>query len=285
MPFAYVKNRFVEADVALVSVRERAFRFGDGVFETIAVQDGVPYQWETHAQRLETGLAAIHVSCEISEIHQLSLEIIEKNCLRSGFLRLSVSRGEGSRGYLPSKDMDGPTVVIETMESRRRPDDAIDLWMSAYRRPPADVLPAGVKLMQGMNSSLARMEAREQGCFEALQLLRSEQGDLLCEGSSSNVFWLKDGVLYTPSLDCAPVAGTTRAAILRLSPWPVEEGRYPLEVLQEADAVAMTNVGWQAVAVKSLQPQGWQWQSDAFAAQLRTLLEEDMAAYVASHHA
>ena len=276
MPIAYVQDRFVDDADAMVSVRERGFRFGDGVFETIAVYGGVPYQWDVHMTRLQQGCEVLALRVPSSEFRHLCAELIETNSITDGFLRLSVSRGVGGQGYLPDAGA-GPTVVVETIVRSDVPSEPIRLWLSQWKRPSSEVLPVGVKLMQGLNSTLARQEAIANGCFEALQL--NGDGEI-CEGSSSNVFWLKNGCLYTPKVACGLVAGTTRAAVIRLSSWGVEEGRFLLDDIRDAEAVFVTNVNWQVLAVECLEPQGWAWESSEVAEQVRVLLGRDINVYV-----
>lgn len=280
--FAYVKGKWVSCSEPGLACQERGFRFGDGVFETIAVQQGIPYQWEVHHQRLIRGLETLRIPLPDEDIRQCCLDILQKNEVEQGFVRLSISRGIGSRGYLPvppPSQPQAPTVVIETLPPVDVPRQSVDLWRSQYTKPLSSAIPAGIKTMQGLNSTLARLEAQEHGCFEAL--LTTPQGDI-CEGSSSNIFWFAKGVLYTPSLDCPAVAGTTRAAILRVSPYPILEGCYSLDDLRQADEVFLTNVAWGVLPVRSLKPSGLTWQSTERSLELNTLLAQDIARYVAT---
>ncbi|MBV8939250.1 MAG: aminotransferase class IV, partial [Alphaproteobacteria bacterium] len=97
----YLNDRFVPAGEASVSVQDRGFRFGDGVFETIALRRGEPYQWAFHMQRLEAGLAALRISFNTAPLLGICTELLARNGAESGLLRIAVSRGVGSQGYLP----------------------------------------------------------------------------------------------------------------------------------------------------------------------------------------
>ena len=281
MRYAYIKDKFVDKDQPIISVEERGFRFGDGVFETIRIHDGILYQWELHLERLESGLEALKIPFDTEPLHALSAELIYMNNIPDGILRLSISRGIGSKGYLPTASIT-PTLVIETIEILGLPRGAVSCWTSQVEKISPRALPVNNKLMQGMNSILARMEAQEHECFDALQC--NAAGEIV-ETSSGNIFWVKDNILHTPSLSCGAVAGTTRAAIIRLSPLKVKEGRFPLAELEKAEAVFITNVSWGAQPVGSLQPQGWQWNSLEAVRPYRTLLQDDIEAYVNAHAA
>jgi branched-subunit amino acid aminotransferase/4-amino-4-deoxychorismate lyase len=193
-------------------------------------------------------------------------------------VRIQITRGASGAGYLPG---DGePTLVIETLPRMPAPQEPVTLWLSQYRRIPAASLPIYSKLCQGMNSTLARMEAQEHGCFDALQL---NQEGMICETSSANIFWLRDDILYTPALACGVLEGAMRAAIMELASFPVQETTATLDAMQEAQAVCITNAVWQALAVVALEPASYAWDSAALAQRLNALLNEDICAYSRQH--
>lgn len=278
----YINGRFVNVNRAKISVQDRGFRFGDGVFETIAVYRSTPYQWELHMKRLQAGLRALDIPADIHPLRQAALILISKNGLSDATLRIAISRGVGSIGYLPTGPA-SPTVIIEATPRQMPPADPASLWLSDYEKPSPKALPVAHKLAQGVNSTLVRMQAAQHGCLDGLQ--RNTDG-YICETSSANLFWLTGETLYTPSLECGILAGTTRDAILRISPYRIEEGHYRLETLQEAQAVIATNTNWQAMPVTALQPLGWQWpESVVLAHAIRAALMKDIHAYAAAHHA
>lgn len=280
--YCYLNGKFVPTHQARVSVQDRGFRFGDGVFETIAVYRSIPYQWELHMQRLHDGLHALGIPCDTASLRAPALKLISKNELVDATLRIAISRGVGSIGYLPTGPADS-TVVIEANSRITPPIDTASLWLSEWQKPSPKALPVQFKLAQGVNSTLARAEAAQHGCLDGLQL--NAHGDI-CETASANVFWRVGNTLFTPSLDCGVLAGTTRDAMLRLSPYAVEQGSYALETLQQADAVVATNTAWQVMPIGELRPLGWQFpHSTALAQELRNVLHKDITAYAHSHHA
>ena len=280
--YCYLNGHFLATDRAHISVQDRGFRFGDGVFETIAVYSGMPYQWELHMERLKAGLSALTIPADTDQLRQPALQLISKNGLSDATLRIAISRGVGSIGYLPV-GCACSTVVIEAFERLLPPPDPASLWLSSYEKPSPKALPVQFKLSQGLNSTLVRMEGASHGCQDGLLLNAAGH---ICETSSANIFWLKGETLYTPSLSCGVLNGTTRSAILRVSPYRVKEGAFSLDELQVADAIVMTNTAWQVMPVGSLKPTGWEWPgSTALAVQLRHALHQDVSAYVAAHHA
>lgn len=271
MSFVYLNHHLIPQAEARIPIGDRGFRFGDGVFETIRVVQTAPYQWEYHLQRLIQGLETLRIIFDTNTLLENCKTLITKNQLSDGFLRIAISRGVGSQGYLPTATT--PTLVIETLPLVAPPDKPVTLWLSSYQKPMPASLPLHAKTMQGLNSTLARMEARDHQCFEALLLNHEGQ---ICEGSSSNIFWVKEGALYTPSLDAGVLPGSMREAILRLSPLPVVQGLFPLEALHMAEEVFLTNVAWRALPVSALEPTGYGWQKHSVTETLNSLIHEDM---------
>lgn len=266
-----VNGRFYAEGEPCLRADDRGFRFGDGVFETIPVHGGTIYLWDYHLERLKAGCAMLRMKPPPENLLNDALRLLRQNAMTDAMLRISISRGAGSKGYLPLNP--SPTVVIETLP--RPPASASgSLYLSAWRRPGPLSLPTHCKLAQGLNSTLARLEAEGAGCMDALQL--SEAGHL-AEASSANLFWLKDGVLHTPSLETGALAGVTRRRMLELSPWPVREDLYPLTALEAAEAVFVTNATFGVRAILKLAPQGWQWNSHEAALRLNALRERDIA--------
>jgi aminodeoxychorismate lyase len=279
MAFVILNHELVEAEKATISVQDRGFRFGDGVFETIRVQAGVPYQFDWHMKRLEAGLKAIYIAFDATLLKIDCKTLLKRNDVKDCLLRIQVTRGIGSRGYLPQLSS-SPTVVIETAPLPPFTGAPVSLLLSRYEKISPKAYPTQFKLCQGLNSTLARMEASEQNCFEAL-LLNSERQ--ICETSSGNIFWLKDGTLYTPALDCGVLEGSIRSAVLRFSPYPVREVRTDLDNLMQAEAVYICNAAWKILAVEKLQPAKVQWQSNPLASTLNKLLDQDIASYIQTY--
>ena len=246
--YVYLKGCFIPQSKARISIYERGFRFGDGVFETMRVSSGKVYQLKLHLNRIKKGLELLKIKFDACDLENICDELIKKNDINDGFCRISISRGVGGQGYLPNREA-SPTLVIETSRINDRYDDAVDLWVSSYKKVPNESIPSDAKTMQGLNSTLARMQAQENGCFEALML---DSNNNICETSSGNIFWVKGGKLYTPSLKNPILPGTMRHAVIKLSPLEVIEGVFDLNTIKSADEIFITNVAWIALPVKKI---------------------------------
>ena len=228
----FLNGEFVPEEKAVVSVFDRSFQFGDGLFETLRVYRGKPFRWADHIERLRRGAEFLKIKLPAYERnplipsfspnggegdHQLlhfAMELIERNAMPESLLRITLSRGVGKRGYSP-KGADRPTMV---MTLHPAPDDAgkpPPEWRAITASPR---LPAGEPLAQFKTANklpqiLARAEADAAGADEALLLNTDGQ---VVEGASSNLFWIQDGAVCTPPLASGILAGVTRLVVLEI---------------------------------------------------------------------
>jgi branched-chain amino acid aminotransferase len=279
MDLCYINGDIRPAIDAKISVWDRGFLFGDAVFETIRVLDGVPVFLEDHLQRLYAGLQALSIKAPAEiDIRSACKEVMRQNSLQDGMLRLTVTRGIGSQGYLPTQE-NPPSLIIGAVGVGTLPHQ-VTLWQSSLCKPSPDSLPLQHKLTQGINSTLARLEAQQHEAEEALLL--SAQG-MIAEAAGANLFWKKGNTIYTPSLATGALAGVTRQQLLRQ--WQVEQGEFALEALKSAEAVILTNRRYDAAAVKCIQPAGWEYDSLAFAEAAWSALRQSAKEYVSQHRA
>ncbi len=273
-----LNGRFLPVNEAMLPIADRGFRFGDGVFETIRLEQAVPYQWQLHLSRLEAGLQALRITPPSVDWKAIARTLIQKNHACDGFLRLSISRGVGSRGYLPDADIQA-NWAMEYLPATPPPKAAYRLWLTSITRPALSSLPANYKLAHGIGSTLALLEARDHGCDEALML--SATGEI-SETSSGNIFWLKGGALFTPALSTNCIAGTTRAAVLRLA--DVHEIKADRHELLAADALCISNVRLGIWPIAALMPDGKMFDiAHPVIRDLITKIDADRAAYIAAH--
>lgn len=253
MASVYLNEEWLAGDTARISARDRGFRFGDGVFETIPFYASRPYQLHFHLARLEQGLAALRISPPPLDWPKLASELITRNNIADGFIRIAISRGEGSKGYRPIAGIT-PTVFAELIARDASAPKPASLWLSSLRKIASTALPAQKLAAHGAALTLSLLEAQDNGCDEALLLSASGH---LSEAASGNLFWICNNQLYTPALSQDCLNGATRHALLRLI--GAQEVIAPPEVLQSAEAVFITNCNWGILPVTQLMPYGWQW--------------------------
>ncbi len=272
MTYAIFNHKLIKSEEICISPQDRGFRYGDGVFDALIVSNGRIYQFNWHIERLASGLQAIKINFDVAELKPLCEHLLQTNNVKEGLLRIQITRGISGRGYLPNEKAT-PTLLIETMAMPVIDKSPISLWQSKYSKISSKALPMKFKLCQGLNSTLARMEAAENNCFDALMLNENNE---ICETSSANIFWLKNGELYTPSLACGVLEGSIRAAIIRLWQGKLHEVTENIETLKTAQAVFITNVAWKVIAVSELKFLNVQWKSDAIVAKMLDLLGNDI---------
>lgn len=239
----YLNGRFVPAEQASVSVFDRGFLYGDGLFESVRVDAGRPFLWEAHVHRLVQGAAALHIVLPIDpgSLHAAVIELLRVNQMSDAIVRISISRGPGPRGY-SIRGADSPTVVITCHPAT--PIDGLSttawrLHTSRHRVPARDPV-AAFKTTNKLTHILARAEAEDAGADEALLL--NTDGHL-AETSAANLFWLHNQSARTPHLDAGGLAGVTRSfvlALLRASGWETQEVLAKPDALAEASAIFLT---------------------------------------------
>lgn len=239
----FVNGQFVPEEQAVVSVFDRSFLYGDGLFETMRVVRSRLFLWEQHSERLRAGadFLGIKIPFGFKALAQFAAELSVRNEMPEGLLRLTVSRGVGVRGYSP-RGADRPVVVMSLHPFPSAPAASAAQWKLVTASPR---LPAGEKLAQFKTANklaqvLARAEADAAGADEAL--LCNTDG-FVVEGASSNLFWVMAGAVCTPPLTSGILAGVTRAIAVELCHQiglgVVERSITPSQ-LRHADAVFLT---------------------------------------------
>lgn len=265
--FVWLDGRCLPKAEAYLPIGDRAFRYGDGLFETLRVSGGLPEFWNAHIARLEEGLRALRFPPLTFDIKTAARELLRANRCTESVLRLTISRGEGGRGYLPAPQPT-PLMLLETSPLPPMPGGALTLWHATIRRPDPCHLPTHCKLSNALGSVLARMEAEDHGCGEAL--LTNARGTI-SEASAANLVWQEqDGRLFTPSLESGAVAGVARRMLMQV--FAIEECLAPSERLQNATALVACNSLRHAQPVAKLLPQEWRWDSSAVAARCNEAL-------------
>lgn len=238
----FLNGQFVPEDRAVVSVFDRSFLYGDGLFETVLVCRGKPFRWTQHLERLHRGAEFLGLKLPFADdaLGKFVAELIAVNCQPDGLLRLTLSRGVGVRGYSP-KGADRPTLVmsLHPLPSVQEPARGWRLLTTARRLPAGESL-AQYKTANKLAQILARAEADAVGADEAL-LLNTD--GFVVEGASSNLFWVQSGVVCTPPMTSGVLAGVTRAVVLELCrelALPVQETTVTPEDLRQSKGVFLT---------------------------------------------
>jgi len=242
----YLNDRVVPAEQAKVSVFDHGFLYGDGIYETMRAYEGVVFMIDEHIQRLyrSASLIGLDIGKSADEIKLAIFEILQANKLRDAYIRLTISRGEGPIGLDPAL-CNTPTFVVMAHEFRNYPrsyyDAGLKLIISSVKRNLREAINPQIKSLNFLNNILAKIEAIKAGADEALML--NADGHLT-EGTISNIFFVKDEILCTPSVECGILDGITRAVVLDLATRKgvaVREGIFVPEDLFTASETFITN--------------------------------------------
>lgn len=210
---AFLNSQFIADDEARISLFDRGFAYGDGLFETLRIYNGVPFRWGEHWKRLERGADFLKISLPFSSAESFCLveQLLEKNQLRDAVLRINLSRGTGPRGY-SIKGANQSTFAMSVYPVAKAASSKLKLMTSSLRLLENDPL-AEFKHTNKLLQIAARTEAESKHCDDALLLNTKDQ---VAETTTANFFWITDGTVFTPSLQCGALPGITRAAVFEL---------------------------------------------------------------------
>jgi branched-chain amino acid aminotransferase len=215
----YFNGKLVPKEEAAVSVFDHGLLYGDGVFEGIRFYGGRVFRLEEHVDRLYMSARAIALDIPMNpdEMARAVVETIRANDLTDGYVRLVVTRGEGSLGLSP-RSCPKPTIFIIASTITLYPDEmyqnGLKLVTCATRRIAHGALSPMVKSLNYLNNIMAKIEAEQAGAGEGLML--NEQG-YVAECTGDNVFVIKDGAITTPPISAGALAGVTRAVVFEMA--------------------------------------------------------------------
>ncbi|MEF8756804.1 MAG: aminotransferase class IV [Halobacteriales archaeon] len=254
----HVDGDLVPADEATVSVRDRGFMYGDAAFETLRAYGGSVFEWEAHADRLRRTCDAIGLDHGLpdDDLRERVRETLAANDLDDAYVKLSITRGVQPGKLSPGAAVD-PTVVVIVSELPRGGVDGADVWDGPAtvetvptRRIPDEAIPSGAKTHNYLNGILARLDLHDAD--EAL--VRDTDGRV-AEGATSNVFFVREDGLHTPTTDGPLLPGITRERVLELAreeEIPVHTGWYDPADVREATEAFLTNTTWEIRPVQTV---------------------------------
>ncbi|MFQ5950281.1 MAG: aminotransferase class IV, partial [Nitrospiria bacterium] len=244
--WVYLQDRFVSKEEAKVSIFDHGFLYGDGLFETLRAYSGRIFALPQHLNRLAHAAERLQIPLPfLSSLETLLYETLRRNHLHDALLRLTVSRGEGEIALDPDLCTTATLVIsarpFQGYASKYYAEGVKAVIVPIRRNPPASLDPA-LKSLSFLNNVLAKIEAKKRGVFEGIFL---DLEGALSEGTTSNLFWVRDGKIKTPSA-ASILEGITRGVVIELAKkmgFPLEEGRYFPADLLAAEEAFLTNTG------------------------------------------
>jgi branched-chain amino acid aminotransferase len=215
----YINGKLVDKEQACVSVFDHGFLFGDGIFEGMRSYGGKVFRLDEHLRRLWDSAKSLWMEIPISpaEMAQAVNDTLKVNSIEDGYIRLIVTRGQGTLG-LDAHLCKNPLIVIITDHIALYPAEFYEkgleiITASTMRNHPAALNPR-IKSLNYLNNILAKIEGHHAGCIEALML--NHKGEV-AECTGDNIFLVRAGQLLTPPTDAGILEGITRAAVMELA--------------------------------------------------------------------
>ena len=215
----YIDGKYYDQKNAKISVFDHGLLYGDGIFEGIRAYNGRVFRLKEHIDRLFCSAKAILLKMPLShgEIVRAVVETCRRNKIRDGYVRLLVTRGIGSLGLNPYR-CKNPSLIIIADKIQLYPAELYARGMEIVTVPTTrnlhSALNPAIKSLNYLNNILAKIEANNAGCEEAVML--NAEG-FVSECTGDNIFIVKAGQMLTPPLSAGALYGITRGVVIELA--------------------------------------------------------------------
>ena len=250
----YLNGKLVDRKDARVSVFDHGLLYGDGVFEGIRAYQGRVFKLREHVDRLYDSAKAIalEIGMEREEIVQAVVRTCKANRIRNGYIRLVVTRGEGTLGLNPYLCRKAQVIIIAAkiqLYPKELYETGLKVITAGTTRNLQEALNPRIKSLNYLNNVLAKIEAINAGTMECIML--NAQG-FVAEASGDNIFTVRDGVLSTPPSWCGSLEGVTRNCVIELARedgFTVRESVLSRYDLYTADEVFLTGTAAELIGI------------------------------------
>jgi D-alanine transaminase len=237
-----LNGEILERSVVTIDLEDRGYQFGDGVYEVIRVYGGELFTGEEHVERLFASAGKIKLDIPFSREKILSLtrDLVRENGIATGSVYMQATRGTAARTHIFPDPGTVKGVFSAYTTEVPRPEKALENGVAAITAEDIRWLRCDIKSLNLLPNVLAKQEAADQGCYEAI-LHRS---GTVTEGSSSNVFIVTDGKVMTHPADNLILNGITRQVVSKLCAGhniPLAEEAFRVEDLLKADEIFITS--------------------------------------------
>ena len=226
-----------------ISIANRAFLYGDGLFESVKIINGKPFNLDAHLKRLFSASLLLHLEINVSRNDfQDDIEILirENNIKKGGNLKILVFREEGGK-YLPENNQASSLIMSETSDknSFSLNKKGLELGLFKTQLKPMNKL-SNYKTISALQSVMCSLDARQKAKDDCLMFNTENR---IIESANSNIFYVKNNIIFTPQLREGCVDGTMRNCILSLKDldYKIVENEVKLGDILEAEEVFLTN--------------------------------------------
>lgn len=250
----YIDGRYYDEKTAKISVFDHGLLYGDGVFEGIRAYNGRVFKLKEHIDRLFQSAKAILLTIPTApaDLARAVVETCRRNRIRDGYIRLLVTRGRGTLGLNPNSCRN-PSIIIIAGKIQLYPPEYYERGLEIVTVPTTRNLHGAVnpaiKSLNYLNNILAKIEANNAGCEEAIML---NAAGYVAECTGDNLFLVKDRQLLTPPLSAGALYGITRGTVMdlaRAAGMAVSEPNLTRYDVFNADECFLTGTGAEIVPV------------------------------------
>ena len=250
----YLNGNLVERQDAKLTVFDHGTLYGDGVFEGIRAYGGKVFQCQAHIDRLYESAKQIRLAIPQTkqELIEAIHETLKANGIKNGYVRVAVTRGEGTLGLNPFECL-APNVFIIADQIALYPDDMYENGMAVIVAKTVRISPQmlnpSIKSLNYLNNTLAKIEAIDAGVAEAVML--NADGNI-AECTGDNIFIVKDSCVLTPPVSAGILVGITRGVVMELCKKlgiKFAEKDFAPDELYAADECFLTGTAAEVIAV------------------------------------
>lgn len=240
MGYSLWNDRIILDEEVVIDKEDRGYQFGDGIYEVIKVYGGEAFTLNEHLERFYTSAEKIKlvIPYKKDELNILLRELVNKNNLGTGHIYLQITRGTSPRQHHFPENTS--PVLVANVKENTRPLANFEHGVKTTILDDIRWLRCDIKTLNLLGPVLAKQEAYEKGCYEAIL----HRDGVVTEGASSNVHAIKDGVLYTHPVNNLILNGITRNVMLECAKeigLLVKEEGFTLDQLMVMDEVIITS--------------------------------------------
>lgn len=248
----FLNGQFVDEQEANVPYNDRGYNFGDGIYEYIRVYDKTLFTVKEHFERLLRSASELNIDLDetVESLTEIVERLAELNHIENGGIYIQVTRGAAPRDHAFPKPDVKPQMMAFTL-SYGRPIDNLENGINAVTIEDIRWLRCDIKSLNLLGNVLAKEYAEKYNAAEAIQ----HRGEIVTEGATSNVYAVKDGVVYTHPTNNYILNGITRRVIKAVAEEqgiPFEEETFTVDFLKQADEIIVSSTSVEVMPVIKL---------------------------------
>ncbi|MGO1058779.1 D-amino-acid transaminase [Planococcus sp. FY231025] len=205
-------DTLIQEEELAISKEDRGYQFGDGIYEVIRIYEGNLFTAKEHIDRFYASAEKIKIVIPYTKdvLHKLLYDLVEQNEINNGQVYVQITRGDAMRQHhFPQETSPVMVAYTKTVE---RPKEMMEAGVHGTFIEDMRWLRCDIKSLNLLGNVMAKQEAHEAGSYEAIL----HRGEVVTEGSSSNMYGIKNGILYTHPATNLILNGITRSVILDL---------------------------------------------------------------------